>query len=365
MNKIKNKENIKNILLIGSIGIGNLLLFSPALKILRKEIPNANIIMIVLKKAFLPLFENDPNIDELVLLDSDSNLGISEKLSFLKNLRTKNIDLCITTFPANRREYNLLSYLSGAKIRIAHKYNSKYFKSLSFLQNYKVNVDNSLHDVDQNIGLLNVLGINSDPDPKELTLYIGESDKNNAEKYLKENKLTNQRLFGIHPGSSAERGMDKKRWSTNNFAKLTDWLSENHNYKVLIMGGPEEEELKNEILERSNSKPVLVKGINLMTTAAIIGKCDRFFSNDSGLMHIAVAAGVLTSAVFGPSDPGRTAPYGDKNLIISKDLDCRPCWSIRNVGVGEVKCVQKTNICLTELSFETVKDQLNNWFKDK
>ena len=113
--------------------------------------------------------------------------------------------------------------------------------------------------------------------------------------------------------------------------------------------------LGSDIAQLANGKPHRVHGLDLLSTAALVGRCALFITNDSGLMHVAVAMGVRTIAIFGPTDPGRTAPYGKDDVVIRTGIDCSPCWSIHNLGVGNVNCIHPENRCLTELPVEHVK----------
>ena len=352
------RNSIKNILILGCIGIGNLLLFSPALKIVRRDFPNAKIIMVVLKKAFSYLYESEPDVDLIHVLDVNEVKTISEKIRSILALRKFKPDLTITTFPANRFEYNLLPFITGAKYRTAHKYRQKKLYNLSFLQNQRIRVDEELHDLEQNLNLVIPLGLKADSIEKKIYLNVPSEDVQFAEKYIKDNGLSDEKLIGIHPGSSNERGMGFKRWPAENFAELCDKLYTEYNYKTMIFGGKDEQEIKIRIYDLMQNKPVIVEQYSLKQTAALISRCSKFITNDSGLMHIAVAVDVPVIALFGPSDPGRTAPYGKKHKVVRLGIDCSPCWSIKNLGVGNVNCKYNDNLCLKNMSVEFVLQKI-------
>jgi len=150
-----------------------------------------------------------------------------------------------------------------------------------------------------------------------------------GETYLKEQNLyPGKTLVGIHPGSSTEHMMIHKRWPSARFSELTDNL-ENHNAKVLIFGGPEEEELMEQVKQSCSSSPLIIKGLTIRETASVIRQCSLFISNDSGLMHIAVSMNVKTIGIFGPTDHVRTAPYGKRHKVVRKG---EPSWKLEDVG---------------------------------
>ncbi|MCH7781455.1 glycosyltransferase family 9 protein [candidate division KSB1 bacterium] len=365
MDQIPSKEHnrIQNILIIGSIGIGNLLLFSSTLRRIRRRFPEARITIIVLKEGFREIFKSDPSIDEIIVLDVKKVKTFSQKITFLKDLRKTDYQLCITTFPANRLEYNALAFFSGAKWRVSHKYNSKKIRSLSFLQNVRIPVDKKLHDLEQNLNLLKAFGLKPEAVDHELYLSLDEKAHDNANRYLKQKTEAGEQFIGIHPGSSVERGMILKRWSIEKFAEICTWLTGETNAKILLFGGQDEEGLRKDIAEKADGKPLVVTGLDFQSTASLIGKCMLFISNDSGLMHVAVSMGVPTAALFGPSDPGRTAPYGAKHKVIRTGIECSPCWSINNLGAGSVNCIHPENLCMTQLSLEIVKNDVGSMLK--
>ena len=165
---------IKKIAIISLTGIGNNVLFVPTIKLLRRNFPVARITMIVVLRPVRDLFENCPYIDEVIsLCDRKYNNFIGNLNVVVKalSLRKENYDLSLTVFPSNRKEYNLLSFLLGACTRLTHAYSDGFYRNLSFLQNKRVTVSESLHDVDQNLNLVRALGINITDKDKEISLH--------------------------------------------------------------------------------------------------------------------------------------------------------------------------------------------------
>jgi heptosyltransferase-2 len=359
MKKI-DKEKIERIMILGAIGIGNLLLFSPALKIIRREFPNARITLIILKESFKFLYEGDNEIDEIMIVDEREYPTIIDRFKLIFELRRKRFDLSITTFPSNRFEYNLLPFLAGAKYRISHKYPLKYWRSLSFLQNVKIPVKMDIHDLDQNLNLLEPLNINTNIE-RRIYLNISDDNRNKASGFLKERGINeNDVIIGIHPGSSIERGMIFKRWEAEKFVELGKRLIKSFGVNILIFGGEEENQLKSEIQKNIGEKTFTVAGISLKDTAGLIERCKLFITSDSGIMHIAVAMNVKTIALFGPTDSLRTSPYGGNHIVIRKILECSPCWSIRNLGVGNVNCKYFENVCMKKIEVDEVFDVVSS-----
>jgi heptosyltransferase-1 len=78
-------------------------------------------------------------------------------------------------------------------------------------------------------------------------------------------------------------------------------------------------------------------------------------TTDSGPMHIAAAVKTPTVALFGPTDPTRTGPYGKNHIVIRKELPCSPCFLKR--------C--DTNRCMQEISTDEVFEAIKNVMKNR
>ncbi len=125
-----------NIVVISLAGIGNTLLATPAIKLLRERSPEAKITLLVSQKVCRELLEGSPYVDEILVFENkDIIKKLAEKLRFILMLRKRRFDVSITVFPSNRIEYNLFAFLVGARKRITHKYQVGRYSTLAFLQN--------------------------------------------------------------------------------------------------------------------------------------------------------------------------------------------------------------------------------------
>ena len=78
-------------------------------------------------------------------------------------------------------------------------------------------------------------------------------------------------------------------------------------------------------------------GTNLLQLVKIMQGAEFVVSNDSGPMHIAAAVGTTVFALFGPTDPARTGPYGRGHHIIRAHVECAPCFRKK---CDELKCLE-------------------------
>lgn len=345
----------KKILIICASGIGNTILFTPTLKALKEALPKAKITFLVTKSVFSePIRES--GLADRILISED---GLWRKLKTIVSLRREKFDCSVTAFPSNHWQFNVFAFLIGAEDRITHSYKIGKWRTLSFLQNIKVPADENLHDVEQNLNLLKPLGIRL-PKDKQPLFYIDEKSQREVKKYWKDNELENKFVVGIHSGSGGV-WQEAKRWPEEKFAKLCDGLIEGENVKVLIFGGPEEKELKEKIRNLSrHRKDIYIVEASLKKVAALIRRCNLFISNDSGLMHVAVAVrGPKVIGIFGPTNYKRTGPYGNNCYIVRREISCSPCLKYPfHSTSSRIKC-QRNFECLKKIKVEDVINRVN------
>jgi ADP-heptose:LPS heptosyltransferase len=135
-----------------------------------------------------------------------------------------------------------------------------------------------------------------------------------------------------------------KRWAARNFGLLAARFS----IPTVVVGGRGDYDLGAEAVGHSGGMAVNVAGKTTLKGLASLIRDARFMvTNDTGPMHIAAAAGVAVFAVFGPTDPKRTGPYGSGHTVIGRDIPCRPCFKKKKCPTVE---------CLRDLSFQHVYD---------
>jgi heptosyltransferase-2 len=161
-----------------------------------------------------------------------------------------------------------------------------------------------------------------------LEFLIPEGGRKTAEKYLNDFGIAEKELVvGFHPGCATLKNHIKRRWEPGKFAELGKKLISNHSARILIFGGPEEEELKEKIFSLIGSHKVnVVNAESLTKSTAIMKRCNVFITNDSSQMHIAAALGLKVVAIIGPTNSKYIHPWKTEHQIVSLNLDCAPCF---------------------------------------
>ncbi len=162
-------------------------------------------------------------------------------------------------------------------------------------------------------------------------------------------------LVGLLPG--AEWG-PSKRWPWQHFVEFARALRRAQpSVRIAILGGPKELWTAVRIHEETGKvHPVIGPELDLAGLAGVIAHLHVAVTNDSGPMHLAAALGVPTVALFGPTDPGRTAPAGRHHQVLTRNLWCSPCFFRR--------CPLLHHGCLQRLTPATVLAAVERVLKD-
>ena len=348
------------ILIITLSGIGDALMFTPALKLLRKSLPDAELDALVMYRGAKEIFESNPNFNKVIHFNFLEE-GASKSLKFLLQLRKK-YDASINVYPANRKEYNLISFLIGAKERAGVVYLRKNRTNLNSLNNIKVLENDNVHNVRTNIKLCEALIGKKYSEEPPLEFQITNEEKDKARKYFNEVGISSEELVvGFHPGCATLKNHIKRRWEPEKFAELAKKLINNHSAKILIFGGPEEKELKEQISSLINSERVnVVNAESLTKSSAIMQRCKIIVTNDSSQMHIAAALGLKVVAIIGPTNQNYIHPWKTEHQIVSLNLDCSPCFFYSPTPL----ICHRTDVkfkCIKELTVEMVYQSVEKY----
>jgi lipopolysaccharide heptosyltransferase II len=114
-----------------------------------------------------------------------------------------------------------------------------------------------------------------------------------------------------------------KRWPVENFAALVQPVEQRFGLKCVVAGSLGERESADRVSGAIN----LAGKTTLRQTTALIERASLVITNDSGPMHIAAALRRPMVALFGPTNPDRTGPYGCDESVLRLDIPCSPCYS--------------------------------------
>ena len=320
----------EKILLIALPGIGDALLATPMIELLRRAKPDAEIHALVMFSATKEMFEHDPCIDYVHFHDFLNNTKTSA-LAFLLSVRGLKFDISISTYPQNRREYNLIGLFLGAKKRYGITYRRRSKRNLNWLNSKSLLEDDTLHCVEENVRLLTLLGIDHDLNERtlpKLRMNLAEAHAKFADEWYRASGIDphSTLTIGVHAGTARFKNHINRRWAPEKFAELARQLSTDLGARVLLFGGPDDIDANREIMRLAGDHVTEVKTKGIMDSVAVMRQLSLFVSNDSSLMHIAGALGLPTVAIFGPTNETYVHPWKTRYEIVETGIECRPCF---------------------------------------
>lgn len=319
----------EKILIIALPGIGDALLATPMIRLLREAKPNAEIHALVMFGGTRDLLKTNPNIDEIHYYDFIGS-PLHEGLLYLLHLRSLGFDVSINIYPQNRWQYNIFALLAGASKRLGVRYKRRDWYNLSWLCTDTIAEDDNLHCVEENVKLLSLLNIKHDLSelslPK-LDITITEDHEEYAESWLKEQNIPRDKpIVGFHAGTALFKNHIRRRWAPEKFAELAKKIKSELGATVLLFGGPDDKDANEIILRNAGDAIIEVKTKSIMDSIALMKHTNVFVSNDSSLMHIAGGLGLKTAAIFGPTNETYVHPWKTEYEIIQTGIECRPCF---------------------------------------
>jgi heptosyltransferase I len=304
------------ILILKPSSLGDVVQALPVLRLLKCHLPASEIFWWI-DSALAPLLEGDPDLTGIVRFERKrwaAPQHWSEMLRSLRWMRAQNFDWVIDLQCLAR---------SGAFAWLA---NGKFLVGLDEVREgargfYDVSVRRAsfhTHAVDWYLAVLPRLGV----------------PVHNHFQWLPENpaiaaavnskwQTDGARWIALQPGARWEN----KRWPAESFAGLVRLLAQKFpDARFAILGAAEDKSLGETIARTEAQRCLNLCGqTSLLEMVEWLRLCDLMVTNDTGPMHVAAALGKPLVALFGPTEPRRTGPYGHLESVLRIDLPCSPC----------------------------------------
>jgi heptosyltransferase II len=345
--------SIERVAVLCLSGLGNTILFIPTLRRLREMLPQAQIDFICARRANYALMRECPWVRAILLEQRKFNAPIDNVKLLLKaaSLRRNRYDVSIGVFPTNRIHYNILACAIGAKTRIDYSYPTQRWWHLPFLQDIRIPIDSSLHDVLQNSRTLRPLGCE---EVSNLSLELWTPPEAAARaRALRREIGAETPLISYHPVCFPD--MTYKRWPPEHFANLIDLIAERVPQATHLLFGEGDDRSYLESLRAhcQSDRVHALCGEGLYVVAELLRESVLMISNDSGLMHVASAVGTPTAGLFGPTMDSRTRPWGVHAYAICSPDRRRPCRTYPFAPDRFPNCCRRYE-CMSEITPEGV-----------
>jgi len=314
------------ILLIRPDHLGDVLLTTPAIHMLRQKLPDIQIHALVGPWS-AEVLAHDPAIDAVLTLEfpgfsrnPKQNIRSPYELAFhsARQLRRIGYDTAFILRP-DHWWGAMVTHLAGIPRRIGYKL-TDVAPFLSQAINHKTE-----HVVLQSARLISALTGDFTPDDLKLHYPVQEADRLWVRGYLEEWGIdAQQRVIAIHPGT----GTWVKRWADERWATVADALHEQLDAAIVFTGGDHELPMISQIVAKMSHTPALMVGdANIGQLAALYARARVVLGPDSGPLHLAAAVGSATVSLFGPADPEEFGPWGapERHQVLTSNIGCRPC----------------------------------------
>lgn len=333
--------NPQNILVIKLDHLGDVLLATPVFSNLKRAYPSAKIHALVGEWGEVGL-RNHPDVDKILRYNSRFYRRLGEPksqckiLTILALLRQQKYDLVMDLrgdwFSALFALMKPTRYrLDYAWLQVANKLGLARFTGL--------------HQLERNLDLLRIANIQTFC--KLPTFHTTDDDQDWADDFLRESGiLPNCPLIVIHPGSP----ITLKRWRTERFADVADWLIAQKKAQILFVGTRDEMDVISAVQKQMHGRSINLAGETTVSQLAeLLKRCHLFLGNDSGPMHIAAAVGTQTIGLYGPGNPARFGPVGSNCHAVRHQPHCPPCMGTvcKFGGEGCMKDIRTEDVIQT------------------
>ena len=316
-------EQIKRVVVRGTNWVGDAVMTVPALRELRRLLPDAHITL-VSRPGTADIFIDADFIDEVLVYD---RAGLGSAWTQASEWRRRRFDLALLF--QNAFEAAAIAFLARVPRRIGYDADrrGKLLTQAIPLPAWK----DERHEIFYYLNLVAELerilcGANVESAGSiapQFALAVSSDRRHRAKEFLREHGLRpDAPLVLLCPGSINSRA---KRWPAERYAAVADHFAAT-GASVALIGSPAEMEVSNEVSLHTIKKPIVLTGKTSVAEAtAIISVADVLITNDTGPAHIGSAVGTPTLVIFGPTNPLTTRPFAPNAEIIRHKPDCAPC----------------------------------------
>jgi heptosyltransferase-2 len=336
-------SGVNRILVRGVNWVGDTILTYPTVQKLKTVFPHSHL-AILIPNQLIDLWKTFPYIDEIISFRKRGSVGsLWEDYKLGLSLKKKRFDLAMVLPRSFHSAFQ--AYLARIPIRVGYQDEGRSpFLTHGIPRKADILQEHRIHYYEK---IVDFFGrVEGTPPPQ---ILLREEDRRWAEERLRRLGFLNGRpLIGMNPG--ATYGL-AKCWDPDRFGELGRRLAREWKAGILIFGKKEEGLLARKILEYvGNDASDLTGKTTLLQLAALLERCRLLLTNDTGTMHVAAAVNAPVVALFGPTDPATTGPWGNSHVVIRKNVPCSPCMK---------RLCPTDHQCMELITVEEVEEAVN------
>jgi len=331
-----------NILIVKLSAIGDVVQSLPFLETLRKAFPESRIDWVV-EEASHPILEGHPAINEIIvsrrkiwqrnIVKNNNRIKLLYQIyQFFNELRARRYDWVIdlqgllksgviTGLARGERKMGMSGSREGASL---------------FLNERPIPVSYEQHAIDRYLRVADYLGC--DPVSGPSPVRFSDTDREAVEQILEQAGIGDRPLVAVHPVAK----WPTKLWEYDRFAVVADRVMAEAGCEIAFTGSHADRPVIHDIAQQMGRTPLNLAGrTTLKQLAYLYARCKALVTTDTGPMHIAAAMGCPVVALFGPTAPWRTGPYGKGHRVVRADIPCSPCFKKR---CEHVTCMREIHV---------------------
>jgi len=328
-------SSVGSVLVIRLRSIGDSVLMTPSLFALRRFLPHAKI-HVLLEDWVAPLFEGSKLIDRVIAIPRHRN---SARARIARELHRAHYDVVYNLHGGTTATF--LTRATGASHRVGFRH-YQYARLHNHVAPAALEIWQrpTLHSVEQQLALIGWTGVPVTDRPAT-QLTVTERAAASVAAKLSAKGVGQQEPFAlIHPAAA----LQTKQWATDNFARVAEEVSARGLRPVAIVSS-NERQLLDSLIKESSAKITGIDDLTLPEVTALASRASLFVGNDSGIAHIAAAAGAPCVVVFGSSNVAHWRPWTtNANEVVREEMPCQPCHGYFCAEFEKPECILRVPV---------------------
>lgn len=305
------------ILFIRLRSIGDIVLLTPALRILKEWRADVRVSVLV-ESRFRELLEGNPDVDEILSIGQ----GAAARLRTIGGLRRRRFALCLNLHggPTSTQ----LAWSSGARTKAGFEhFRSRRFYHFLIPDARTILGQPAVHTAEHQASALFWMGLPRREVPRARLFVSAQDEAWWRDTHVKLGVPAGREYALIHPTALYRT----KQWAPGNFARLGGYLEREAGILPIYSCGPGESAVLDAVRDAAGFEIRRLENAGLGGFAAALAGARLFVGNDSGPAHMAVALGRPTVVIFGSSSSQIWGPWppGGVGRVVQNFWECNPC----------------------------------------
>lgn len=343
------ERNNMRVLIVKLSAIGDVIHTIPFLRTLKLNFPHWEIDW-VLEDVTYPLLKHNPLLTKIIEVKRKTWTRIRDMkglINFILGLRKTSYDLVL----------DLQGLLKSGLVTLMARANEKLGLSIArefshLFYSKVIEVDIERHALLRTLDVARALGAKAISE--DASVFLPEGERKAYEMKFSALGLLPHHYLVINPVAK----WPSKLWVQQNFATLARRLRQAMGYPVVFTGSKADRAYIQGIIGQDGEGVLDLSGLTtLRELAFLLERAKVMISTDTGPMHLAAAMGCPVVALFGPTSPKRTGPFGSRHVVLRGKADCAPCFKktcedghcMKSIGVDEV--IEATKRAANGISF--------------